>query len=129
MKSSYKVLISEKLVLRKYRGDASLEAMRALFEETEELRNSYPDFRAVNDFRGVSLLFDKNDFVHLMASYTSSNFFVSQKIFIIDSPAFFVLYNFFKDYYHFKNIQIFNTLEAACHSNNMPLSILKKSLD
>jgi len=128
MKSSYKILITEKLVLKKFRGTISIVDMKVILRETKQLNETYPNFNIIIDYRGTDFLFGRNEFVQLMQSYKKSTFSTLLKIFITDTPKQFVIYNFFKDNYSFKNTQIFHTLEAACATNGLPIKKVKKFL-
>ncbi|PCH99461.1 MAG: hypothetical protein COB81_11100 [Flavobacteriaceae bacterium] len=125
MKSSLKILIKEKLVLKKFRGELSINDVQIIFRETKKLKESYPDFNTINDYRGAILTFEKNDFVQLMKYYNKDTFSDTIKLYIVDSPKLFVIYKFYQDNYDFKNTQIFNTLEGACSSNGVNIKLIK----
>ncbi|PCH73415.1 MAG: hypothetical protein COB98_10770 [Flavobacteriaceae bacterium] len=125
MNSSYKILPSEKLVLKKIRGDVTLNDMKIIFNEIRELTDRYLDFNNINDYRETQFLFEKNDFLDLIKSVSPTIFPTTKTIFILDKPTPFVLYHFFKDKYSFKNTQVFNTIEGACASNAINPILIK----
>ncbi|MBL4745487.1 MAG: hypothetical protein JKY08_03895 [Flavobacteriaceae bacterium] len=125
MKSSYKILISEKLVLKKYQGIVTIHDMKTVFIEAKKLKESYPTFDMLNDYRHALFMFDKNDFVQLMQSFDRNNFPTTAKIFILSSPKQFVIYNFYKDTFKLYNTHVFSSLEASCSNNNFNLNVIQ----
>lgn len=125
MKYFHKIVPSEKLILKKYTGEITISDMKTLFMAAKTLRDSYPTYTILNDYRNSIFMFDKNDFVHLMKEFDQNNFPSMSKIFILESPNQFVIYNFFKDTYNFYNTQVFNSLEAACSTNGINLNLIK----
>lgn len=129
MKSTYKILISQKLVLKKFEGTVSINDLRTIFLEVKKLSELYPSFHSLNDFRYSTLNFTKNEFLELIKSYDSSTFSVTSKVFIINDPSIFVIYNFFKDNYNYKNTHIFSSVNAACNSCNIHPELVSDFFD
>ncbi|PCH99460.1 MAG: hypothetical protein COB81_11095 [Flavobacteriaceae bacterium] len=126
MQSAYKILISEKLVLKKFSGEVTIDDMKEIFKIAKELHDLHPNYQVLNDYTQASFKFNKDDFTNLMSSFTKSHFPFKPKNFIVKSPKQFVMYSFYKDNYKFKNTAIFNTIEGACSSIRVNPSLVKE---
>ncbi|MBL4745486.1 MAG: hypothetical protein JKY08_03890 [Flavobacteriaceae bacterium] len=112
---TYKIYQEEKLILRKMRGNITVNDFKSILEDTPNIPGYNPDYKVIIDYRNAHLISNLQEYRSFLTLLKTKNYHKSTKIFIINSPRVFVACNLFKDILGFKNTFIYSSPTAALH--------------
>ncbi|PCH73416.1 MAG: hypothetical protein COB98_10775 [Flavobacteriaceae bacterium] len=113
MQHSFKICKKNKLILRKIRGNITLDDFKTILNEASNMDDYDANFRAIIDYRGSHVTSSIQEYSSFLKTFNKANYHKNTKIFIIDNPSVFVACNLFKDILESKNTYLFSSPIAA----------------
>ncbi|PCH99462.1 MAG: hypothetical protein COB81_11105 [Flavobacteriaceae bacterium] len=113
MKHTFKICTKNKLILRKMRGDITLDDYKNLLIEARNIEGYNSNYRVILDYRDSNLVSNIREYISYLKLFQKDDYHNNTKLFIASSPRVFVACNLFKDIVGYKNAFIFSSPLAA----------------